>query len=76
MSHKGDCWDVAVVESLFHMPKSEGSNPRYYRTREEVKTDIFNYIDGFYNRLRRYSYLGSMRPVRSSGPRTRVTNKT
>ena len=62
MSRKGDCWDNAVAESFFHTLKVELINGKTYKTRQEAKTAIFEYIEGFYNRQRRHSYLGYLSP--------------
>ena len=62
MSRKGDCWDNAVAESFFHTLKVELINGKTYITRQEAKTAIFEYIEGFYNRQRRHSYLGYLSP--------------
>ena len=63
MSRKGDCWDNAVSESFFKTLKVERVNDRDYWTREEAKADITDYIERFYNRKRRHSYLGYISPV-------------
>ena len=63
MSRKGDCWDNAVAESFFHTLKVELIHGKTYNTRQEAKTAIFEYIEGFYNRQRRHSYLGYLSPV-------------
>lgn len=63
MSRKGDCWDNAVSESFFKTLKVERVNDRDYWTREEAKADIIDYIERFYNRSRRHSYLGYISPV-------------
>ena len=63
MSRKGDCWDNAVAESFFHTLKVELIHGKTYITRQEAKTAIFEYIEGFYNRQRRHSYLGYLSPV-------------
>jgi len=63
MSRKGDCWDNAVAESFFHTLKVELIHGRNYKTRQEAKKDIFEYIEVFYNRQRRHSYLGYLSPV-------------
>jgi putative transposase len=63
MSRKGDVWDNAVSESFFKTLKVERVNDRDYWTREEAKTDISAYIERFYNRTRRHSYLGYVSPV-------------
>ena len=62
MSRKGDCWDNAVAESFFHTLKVELIHGKTYNTRQEVKTAIFEYIEVFYNRQRRHSYLGYLSP--------------
>jgi transposase InsO family protein len=64
MSRKGDCWDNAVAESFFKTLKVERVNDRNYWTREEAQTDIIDYIERFYNRKRRHSYLGYVSPVK------------
>ena len=63
MSRKGDCWDNAVAESFFHTLKVELIHGEIYDTRQEAKTAIFEYIEVFYNRQRRHSYLGYLSPV-------------
>ena len=62
MSRKGDCWDNAPMESFFHTLKTEMVHHRDYRTRGEAKTDIFEYIEVFYNRNRSHSALGFCTP--------------
>ncbi len=62
MSRKGDCWDNAVEESFFGSLKKERIFPKNYRTREEAKKDIIDYIEMFYNSRRQYSYLGYVSP--------------
>jgi len=63
MSRKGDCWDNAVAESFFHTLKVELIHGKTYNTRQEAKTAIFDYIEIFYNRQRRHSYLGYLSPT-------------
>ena len=63
MSRKGNCWDNAVSESFFKTLKVERVNDHDYWTREEAKTDITDYIERFYNRKRRHSYLSYISPV-------------
>jgi putative transposase len=64
MSRKGDCWDNAAMESFFASLKKERiyTKPRY-RTRDEARSDIFDYIEGFYNSQRRHSTLGQISPA-------------
>ena len=63
MSRNGNCYDNAVVESFFGVLKREHVNRTRYRTRDEARADIFDYIEVFYNRKRRHSYLGDISPV-------------
>ena len=63
MSRKGDCWDNAVAESFFHTLKVELIHGKLYDTRQEAKAAIFEYIEVFYNRERRHSYLGYLSPA-------------
>ena len=63
MSRKGDCWDNAVAESFFHTLKVELIHGKTYNTRQKAKMAIFEYIEVFYNRQRRHSYLGYQSPV-------------
>ncbi len=62
MSRKGDCWDNAVVERFFRSLKTERTNHRLYRSREEAKRDTIDYIEMFYNSQRLHSYLGYISP--------------
>ena len=71
MSRKADCWDNAVVESLFSTLKQELVYRRTFTTRDEAKSAIFEYLEGFYNRRRRHSTLGYLSPVEYE---RRVTN--
>lgn len=62
MSRKGNCWDNACVESFFGSLKSELVQWKDYKTREEAKLDIIEYITMFYNSERLHSYLGYRSP--------------
>jgi len=62
MSKKGDCWDNAVAESFFHTLKVELIHRRKYRTRDEAKRSIFEYVEMYYNRKRAHSTLGYLSP--------------
>ena len=62
MSGVGSCADNALVEGVFGMLKRERVNRNHYRTRAEARADIFDYIEGFYNRTRRHSHLGGVSP--------------
>jgi transposase InsO family protein len=63
MSGSGNCYDNAVVESFFGLLKRERVNRVRYRTREEARADLFEYIEVFYNRKRRHGYLGNVSPA-------------
>lgn len=63
MSRRGNCWDNAVVESFFHTLKTELVFHRRYLTRDEARQDIFEWIEVFYNRVRRHSTLGYCSPA-------------
>jgi putative transposase len=63
MSRRGNCWDNAPMESFFATLKKELVHDEDYATREEAKASIFEYIETFYNRVRRHSALGYLSPV-------------
>jgi transposase InsO family protein len=62
MSHTGNCYDNAPMESFFGSLKTEQVHFQHYQTRAEARTDIFYYIEGFYNRSRRHSTLDYLAP--------------
>ena len=64
MSRKGNCWDNAPTESFFNNLKNERIHGRHYRSRADAKADVFQYIEMFYNRVRRHSRLGQISPER------------
>lgn len=63
MSRKGNCWDNAPTESFFNSLKNERVHGTVYATRQQAMADVFQYIEGFYNRRRRHSTLGYCSPV-------------
>ena len=64
VSRPGNCWDNAVVESFFATLKTElFSKEHPFSTRQEARSAIFAYVEGFYNRARRHSTLGFLSPV-------------
>lgn len=63
MSGRGNCYDNAPVESFFGTLKTELVHHTVYRTRQEAQTDIFFYIEGFYNRKRRHTALDYLSPA-------------
>jgi len=62
MSGKGNCYDNAYAESLFHTIKIEEVYGSIYRTREAAKSSLFEYIEVFYNKVRKHSGLGYLSP--------------
>ena len=63
MSRKGDCWDNAVSESFFATIKKELVRDHQFHTRAAAKSELFEYIEVFYNRRRIHSSLGYRTPV-------------
>ncbi len=63
MSEVGQCWDNAPMESFFASLKKELVHHEDYATRAQAKASIFEYIEAFYNRLRRHSALGYVAPA-------------
>jgi putative transposase len=63
MGSKGDCWDNAVAESFFATLKKELVHRRSWPSRRELTTEVFEYIEAFYNRVRRHSTLGMLSPA-------------
>ncbi len=63
MSRQGECHDNAVMESFFSRMKDDRTSRCRYRTRDEARADIFDYIERFYNPRRRHSTLGGLSPM-------------
>jgi len=63
MSRRGNCWDNAPMESFFASLKKELVHDEDYTTRDEATASIFEYIETFYNRVRRHSSLGYVAPA-------------
>jgi len=63
MSRKGNCYDNAYIESFWSSLKYEAVWPRKFATRAEARTAVFDYIEVFYNRIRRHSSLGYVSPI-------------
>jgi putative transposase len=62
MSRKGNCWDNAVVESFFGSLKTEVVHGNLFRTRNEARRTIFEWIEVTYNKDRTHSSLGYLSP--------------
>ena len=63
MSRRANCWDNAPMESFFASLKKELVHDEDYATRAEARSSLFEYIEVFYNRVRRHSTLGYVSPV-------------
>jgi putative transposase len=63
MGSRGNCWDNAVAESFFATLKKELVHRRSWPTREELRREVFDYIEIFYNATRRHSTLGMVSPA-------------
>ncbi|HCB0141027.1 TPA: IS3 family transposase [Klebsiella pneumoniae] len=63
MSRRGNCHDNAVAESFFQLLKRERIKKKIYGTREEARSDIFDYIEMFYNSKRRHGSNNQMSPT-------------
>jgi len=63
MGSRGDCYDNSVAESFFATLKKELVDRRSWPEKAELRTEIFDYIEIFYNRRRRHSTLGMLSPV-------------
>jgi putative transposase len=63
MSRKGNCWDNAVAESFFATLKKQIIYGNEFATREQARLAVFEYIEGYYNRVRRHSTLGWLTPI-------------
>jgi putative transposase len=63
MSRSGNVWDNAAMESFFSSLKTERTARKTYRTRDEARADVFDYIERFYNPKRRHSTLGYLSPM-------------
>jgi transposase-like protein len=63
MSRSGNVCDNAAMESFFSSLKTERTARKIYRSRDEAKADVFDYIERFYNPKRRHSTIGYMRPM-------------
>jgi putative transposase len=63
MGSKGDCFDNAAAESFFATLKKELIHRRSWPTKSELQTEVFDYIEVFYNRRRRHRNLGMLSPA-------------
>jgi putative transposase len=63
MSRRGNCHDNAVAESFFNLLKRERIRRRKYKTREDARSDVFDYIEMFYNPKRKHARNGMLSPA-------------
>lgn len=63
MSRSGNCWDNAAMESFFSSLKTERVGRKVYRSRDEARADVFDYVERFYNPTRRHSTIGYKSPI-------------
>ncbi len=63
MSRSGNVWDNAAMESFFSSLKTERTARKTYRSRDQARADVFDYIERFYNPARRHSTLGYVSPI-------------
>ena len=63
MSRSGNVWDNAAMESFFSSLKTERTARKVYRTRDQARADVFDYIERFYNPRRRHSTIGYLSPM-------------
>ncbi len=63
MSRSGNVWDNAAMESFFSSLKTERTARKTYRTRDQARADVFDYIERFYNPKRRHSTIGYLSPM-------------
>lgn len=63
MSRRGNCYDNAAMESFFHSLKAELVNHEHYRSHDQARASLFDYIESFYNRKRLHSTLDYLSPV-------------
>jgi len=60
MSRKADCWDNAPMESFFGSMKTELDGGSGYQTRQAARSELFQFVEGFYNRQRLHSAIGHL----------------
>jgi putative transposase len=63
MSRSGNVWDNAAMESFFSSLKTERIARKTYRTRNQARAEVLDYIERFYNPTRRHSTLGYLSPI-------------
>ncbi len=75
MGSRGDCYDNAVAESFFATLKKELIHGRSWPSKAELRTEVFEYIEVFFNRRRRHSTLGFLSPAQFENQTDREIEK-
>ena len=75
VGRRGQCWDNAVAESFFATLKKELVHRRSWPTRRELISEVFEFVEGFYNTTRRHSTLGYRSPAQFETMTTTTINK-
>jgi putative transposase len=65
MSGRGNCYDNAPMESFWGAMKNELIHQKQYLTRQDAYNEIVEYVEIFYNRIRRHSSLGNISPAQA-----------
>ena len=73
MSRKGNCYDIAMVESFWDTLKTECFGSKIPKTREQARLMIFDYIEAFYNPTRLHSALGYQSSLEFEVPQSHET---
>jgi putative transposase len=63
MTWRDECWDTAAMESFFSSLRTKRTSRKFYRARVEACLDVFDYIERFYNSVRKHSKLDLLSPV-------------
>lgn len=63
MSRSDNVWDNAAMASFFSPLNTERVGRKVYRSRDEAKADVFDYVERFYNPTRRHSTIGCRSPI-------------
>ena len=63
MSRAGNVWDNSAMGSFFSSLKTERLARKTFRTRDEIRAEVFDYVERFYNPIRRHSTLGYVSPI-------------
>lgn len=63
MSRRGTCWNNAAMETLFSTPKTERLSKKHYRTGDDLRADVIDYIERFHNSCRRHPTIGYISPI-------------